>query len=158
MKRWRKRLRQEIGVGDPVLLELAIQRGLADAEQTRGHKFVSVQVSQGGEDGLLLHLGDGANFDGERRVSWRELGLPLFALDACVLKLRRQVSQMQDRTAGECKGAFERVLELANIAGPIVIDQKAESVLREGVMFFAFKVKPLENARGQQGNVLSAVA
>ena len=65
---------------------------------------------------------------------------------------------MQDWTAGEREGTLERVLELANVARPVVVDEETESVLRDGVGSPRFEVQPLQNARGEQRNVLLAFA
>ena len=42
----------------PILLQLAVQRRLADAEQPGGHQLVSFQLANGSEDGLPLNLRD----------------------------------------------------------------------------------------------------
>src|ERR1700742_3929593 len=98
----------QIVLCNAVLLEFAIESGLADAEQAGGHELVAVEVAQRGEDRLLLHLGDGADLDGESRFRLHR-GMVKFEFGAGVLKLRGEIAKMEDRTAGECEGALQRV-------------------------------------------------
>jgi len=51
-----------------VLLELAIERSLADSQQPRRQEFVSVELSDGVENRLPLQLRDGDDFCGTIRV------------------------------------------------------------------------------------------
>src|ERR1700733_11453491 len=122
----------QIVLCNAVLLEFAIESGLADAEQACGHELVAVEVAQRGEDGLLLHLGDGADLDGEGGFVLNGC-VAVFEFDAGVLKLRGEIAEMQYRAAGEREGAPECVLKLADVSRPVVVDEKVQSVLGDGV-------------------------
>src|SRR5215469_15651069 len=100
MKTWLVAAWLEIGVRDSVLLQFAVERGLADAEQARGHELVAIEMAQGAEDRLLLHLGNGANLNSQGRFGFRG-SLTLFDLRAGVLQLRREIAEVKDRTAVE---------------------------------------------------------
>src|SRR5580698_1831673 len=83
----------QIFIGDAVLLELAVEGGLADAEEAGGHELIAVEVAQRGEDGLLFHLGYGTDLYGEGRFGL-DCGVAMFQLGAGVLELRGQIAEV----------------------------------------------------------------
>ena len=50
-----------------------------------------------------------------------------------VLHLGGEVAEVEDGAAGERAGAFDGVLELADVAGPVVLHEEVEGVVGEGV-------------------------
>src|SRR5215469_18978911 len=108
-------------------------------------------MAQCGEDGLFFHLGDGTDLHGEGRFS---LGRCLmFEFGARVLELCREVAKVENRTARECESAFERVPQLANVARPVVVNEKMKSILRDGVGRIVFAVDLFQNACGEEWDV-----
>jgi hypothetical protein len=65
---------------------------------------------------------------------------------------------MQQRPARERAGAFDRVLQLAHVARPVVLHDQAQSVVGEGVVDPRFALHLRQDVRGQQGNIALAFA
>src|SRR5690606_19235252 len=95
---------------DAVLLQLVVERALADAEQLRGAPPVAIDARERREDRLALELDERLDRTG------RDAGLHRRFLDPQVLRL--------DHVAvGEDRGALERVRELAHVAAPARLEQ-----------------------------------
>src|SRR5579863_2723163 len=104
------------GVGDVILLQLPVERGLADAEQARGLELVAVQGADGFQDRFALHLRQsGYSRHAAFAVSRRRRGQPA-RVEAQLLQLRGQIAELQHRTGRERAGALQRMLEFAHIA------------------------------------------
>lgn len=43
-----------VGGADAVLLQFAVERGLANAQQARGQELIAIQLAQGFQDGIFL--------------------------------------------------------------------------------------------------------
>jgi len=54
-------------------------------------------------------------------------------LQVKVLQLCREIAQMYDRAGGESAGSIERILQLANVSGPLVLDEGAQGVVAQGM-------------------------
>ena len=108
-------------VGDAVFLQLAVESGLADAQQLRGLELVAVEGANSPQNGLSLEIGQGGYLRGTALLGWLagdRGGAP--SLKTLLLKLRRQVAEMQHRTGGEGAGPLYRVFEFAHIARPVM--------------------------------------
>src|SRR5260370_13084940 len=103
-----------------VLLQLPVERRLADAQNTRSRELVACGFAQSAQNGPALELLEGHQF-----VLLRD------ALRVRVLQIARQIRHMDNRAGAERDGALDRVFQLADISRPIVGDQLAHCVLRD---------------------------
>ena len=154
-------------VAEAVLLELAVEGGFADAEEAGGDELVAVELGDGAEDGLLFELGDGLDGgdvgggeDGGEIVAGGLVGLELrlAGVELEVLHLGGEVAEVEDGAAGEGAGALDGVLELADVAGPVVLHEEMEGVVGEGVGDALLGLHALEDVRGEEGDVAAALA
>src|SRR5262249_16001715 len=74
----------QILIGDAVLLELAVESRLTDAEQAGSHQLIAVEMAQRRGNGPLFHLGDGRDLARKRWFGVIE-SLAVFELGAGVL-------------------------------------------------------------------------
>src|SRR5436190_5382528 len=106
---WRSRSshggRSEQALIDAVLLELVVERSLADAEQLRCAPAISTDDLERVEDRVLLEL------DERLHLGVARAGNGLVILDP-------DVRRVDDVTFGEDRRALERVRELAHVAAP----------------------------------------
>src|SRR5256712_9659875 len=101
---------------DPVILELAPERGAADAERLGGAGVVAAEALERLEDVGALGVGEadlprqgrrGPEQDASRHV-------------------RRQIVGLDRVAAGEDRGALDRVLQLAHVARPRIAQEALE--------------------------------
>src|ERR1700761_2595072 len=65
---------------------------------------------------------------------------------------------MDDRAGGKGTGSIERILQLAYIPGPFVLDQRAQGIVAQGVGGAGLTGQPLQEMGGEQRNVLFPLA
>ncbi|MGA2438882.1 MAG: hypothetical protein ABSF57_10280, partial [Acidobacteriaceae bacterium] len=80
------------------------------------------------------------------------------AMHAEVLQLRRQVGHVQHRPRRERAGALDRILQLTHIARPVVLGHQPDRILAEDMGGAGLAVHPLQEVRGQHGDVVPAFA
>src|SRR6185369_617481 len=126
---------KSLRVAVAVLLELAVERLAADAEGAGGVGFVAFGVVERGLDRLALNLFHrGRNRDLEsRRASlargFRALDFDPVAILQCDLADRfGQVFEFNRASGSNDHRSLDRVFKLANVAGPVVSDQRLERV------------------------------
>src|SRR5262245_38572551 len=102
-----------VAPADPVLLELVEQRAVADAEELRRVRAVPVHGVERFLDQARLERAPRA---AEREIAARAASLAAHRGD----EVRRQVREAEPVGAREDHRALEDVLELANVAGPVV--------------------------------------
>ena len=57
----------------------------------------------------------------------------MLGVELVVLHLGGEVAEVEDGAAGEGAGAFDGVLEFADVAGPVVVHEQVQGVVGEGV-------------------------
>src|ERR1700730_10223371 len=94
-----------------IFFQLAIESGLTDAEQLCRHELVPVQLLNGPEDSLLLHIGHGSN-------------LPF---GASVSRFRRratdgvwQIGGADHRAGIHGAASLDAVFQFTDVARPVV--------------------------------------
>src|SRR4051794_27327956 len=137
-----------------VLFQFSVKGCFADAQQTGCFQLIAVQLLDRTEDRLFFHLGDrhdAPQCRSRRRIggSRRGLGLLTPGLDR-----RWQVSNMDRWTRSQCACALDAILELANVAGPVIREQKLESFVADVALYTGRARQPLEEVPHQQGNIL----
>jgi len=154
-------------LANAVFLELAVEGGFADAEQARGHELVAIELGDGGDDGLLLEVGDGLDGvglggGGEDIAGGGcclvELLQGLLGVELVVLHLGGEVAEMEDGAAGERAGALDGALEFADIAGPIVLHEQVQGFIGEGVGDALFGFHAFEDVGGEQRDIAAPLA
>ena len=96
---------------DPIFLQLAIQSGLADAERSRRHKLIAIELMQRIQDGLLFQFSQGKNPGLLFRTNGTKRRRP---------DMRRKVGGLQHGSGAHSHGAFEAVFQFAHIARPLI--------------------------------------
>src|SRR5437899_3467932 len=133
---------------DPVILELAPQRGAADAERLGGAGVVAAEPLQRLEDVDALGV--------------RETDLPGERSGGTELGSRGHVGGQVLRTDGVASSqdgrALDRVLQLAHVTRPGVAEKAFEGLGRQAELATELAARPREEMLGQGGNVLAAVA
>src|SRR5437667_376891 len=133
---------------DPVLLELAPERGAADAERLGGAGVVAAEALQRLENMDALGVRE-ADLPGKRRRGTQ-------------LEPRRHVRRQVLRTDGVASSqdgrALEGVLQLSHVPWPRVAEEAFESLGRQAEPAAELACRPREEMLGQRGNVLAAVA
>ena len=75
-----------------------------------------------------------------------------------VLHLGGEVAEMEDRAAGERAGALDGALELADVAGPVVLHEQVQGFVGEGIGEAVFAFHAFEDVRCEQGDVAAPLA
>src|SRR5882724_317597 len=136
-----------LGVLDVILLELAVQRGLSDAQHARGGQFIASRFTQGAQDGPALEF-----------LERKQLILFGKAVTGGELQIGRQVRGMQDRTSAKSDAALDGIFEFADVARPVVSDKPLHGVFGNGTWRGSGVGKFFEKGSDQQGNIAFAVA
>src|SRR5713226_63306 len=139
--------RSDPGTFGLVLFELAVESGLADAEQARCGQLVAAGFPQGTEYGAAFEL-----FERHELVTLRH------AFDRSVLQVRGQVAHVQDRPGAQRHSALDCVFKLSDVARPVIAHQPTHGVFRDGA-HRALRVRKLfQKETYQQWDVALAVA
>src|SRR5213594_1671934 len=132
----------------PVLLELAPERGAADAERLGGAGLVAAEPLQRLEDVDALGVG--------------ETDLPRKRRRGTQLEPRRHMRRQILRTDGVASSqdgrALDRILQLAHVPRPWVAEEAFEGLGGQAEPAVELARRPREEMLGQRGNVLAAVA
>src|SRR5215813_7583734 len=120
-----------------VLVQLAVERLAPDAERAGGVGFITGGVVKRGFYGEAFNLFHRRRHgDLKRRRASFTRGLCAFNLDPVALLQRdladrfRLVFHFDLPSRGDDHGAFDRILEFANVARPLVSDQSLQRVFR----------------------------
>src|SRR5438477_5781551 len=112
-----------------VLLDLRVEEAAIDAEHLGGLGAVAVRVPEGLHDQILLELGHGLLE--ERAIALcLSLALALLAI-ACLMVAEGKLATRDDLATRQDDGAFDDVLELANVAGPVVFHESADGLFAD---------------------------
>src|SRR5438094_292485 len=129
-----------------VLLEFAVQRGLANAEHAGRGKLVTPGFAQGAKNRAALQFLERQNF-----IFFRD------ALGGGILKVRRQIRDVENRPGAQRHGALDGVFQLADVSGPIVGDQPAHGVFRNRAHRALWVGEFLQKCRDEDGDITLAV-
>src|SRR5271156_3188870 len=102
--------------GDVVELELAIERGAADAEHSAGEGFIAAGFFEDAEDGHALEIGQGGGGEGGGVAVGR----------AAILRSAdggRQIFDIYHVMIAEGYGAGYTIFQFADVAGPFVLQE-----------------------------------
>ena len=149
---------------DAVAFELAIEGGAADAEHKGGARPVAMSGGESLVDGAALKFFDRHDARG-RNARRREAGgavhgrgqpLQFLALRGGERSLHRrgQVAGAQTRLGDQGHHALNRVLDLARVAGPVIVHHGVERFRRQ----FVFAAVVREEVRHQERDVLPPFA
>src|SRR5947209_8730633 len=75
------------------------------------------------------------------------------AMAVAVLQLRRQVGGVDDGAGGESTGTFQAILELADVAGPVISHHHAHGVFADGALEAGGAIDAIEKMFDQHRNV-----
>src|SRR5438309_6342052 len=129
-----------------VLLEFAVQRVLANAEQAGRGKLVTPGFAQGAKNRAALQFLERQDF-----IFFRD------ALGGVILKVRRKIRDMENRPEAQRHGALDGVFQLADVSGPIVGDQPAHGVFRNRAHRALWVGEFLQKCRDEDGDITLAV-
>src|SRR3954466_15442868 len=142
---------------DALALEHLDERRAIDAEQFRGALLVPVRLFERLTDQVIferldrLAQVDAAVTEPRTRARFRR---------AEALEPRGQIARLDHGAAAEEHGAFDRVFELAHVAGPAVRAEHLGGLPRDlrDAVAAGLGARSLEEETGEGGDVLGAVA
>src|SRR6266851_7928250 len=111
------RARLRLGGLHVVLLQLAVQSGLSDAEHARRGKLVASRLTESAKYGAPLQFLERQDLI----FFWNSFG-------GWVLKIGRQICDGEDRPGPQSDGALDGVFQFTHVARPVVSDQEAHGV------------------------------
>src|SRR5947209_1356465 len=82
----------------------------------------------------------------------------MVAMAVAVLQLRRQVGGVDDGAGGESTGTFQAILELADVARPVISHHHAHGVFADGALEAGGAIDAIEKMFDQHRNVSFALA
>jgi hypothetical protein len=136
-----------LGVLHVVLLELAVQGGLANAKHARGGKLVAAGFAQSAKNRAALQFLEGQDF-----IFFRD------ALRGGIVQVGWQIRDAENRPGTQGNGALDGVFQLPDISRPIVGDQPAHGVFGNGA-HRTLRVGEFFEKRGDEnGNIALAVS
>src|SRR5262249_13217985 len=129
--------------GDLVLVEQVVHRRAADAELDGGPADVAVSASQGLDHDLP--------FGPAACLPQRESKGPVGGRDA-------EIGRGDAAPAGHDDGAVDRILQLADVTGPGVMDDRLPGLIAELQVPAVVLTLPTQELVGEDADVLAALA